>query len=348
MKILVINSAASEGGALSILKDFVSYIEKNDKENDWVFLLSDYYIEESNNIKIMVLPKLKSNLYRLGFESIFGKNFINQKISPDIVFSMQNTTIRFLNVPQVLYLHQAIPFQKEKKFSLLKKDEFKFAIKQFFVGFIIKRGLKRASRIIVQTNWMKNIIASEIKSKELIEVIPPSIDVKLEDNQEEYKYNSFFYPTSELLYKNIAIIEKAEVLLAKKDLNYRIEITTNKDNKSNINFIGKVSRNIVLNKLYSSVLIFPSYIESYGLPLAEAKFLNSVILSADTPFAREVLEGYENAYFFHKDNEEELASLMEKSIKGKLARNIKINNSRVKEKNSWELVRNSILREYKN
>ena len=45
MKIAVNDIAASTGGTLSISKDFYQYVRANDRENEWVFLLSDPYIE---------------------------------------------------------------------------------------------------------------------------------------------------------------------------------------------------------------------------------------------------------------------------------------------------------------
>ena len=54
------------------------------------------------------------------------------------------------------------------------------------------------------------------------------------------------------------------------------------------------------------------------VPLAEARQLGTVILASDCPFCHEVLEGYENAYYFHPFREEELAELMEQVICGKI------------------------------
>ena len=44
MKVLVVDFAASERGALSILKEYYDEIS-NDKDNEYYFLLNDYYIE---------------------------------------------------------------------------------------------------------------------------------------------------------------------------------------------------------------------------------------------------------------------------------------------------------------
>ena len=63
-------------------------------------------------------------------------------------------------------------------------------------------------------------------------------------------------------------------------------------------------------------LVFPSYIESFGYPMAEARQVGTLVLAADTPFAREVLADYKNAYFFDPFKPEELASLMGNAIRG--------------------------------
>ena len=47
-----------------------------------------------------------------------------------------------------------------------------------------------------------------------------------------------------------------------------------------------------------SILVFPSYVETFGLPLLEARKSGTYILASDCSFSREILEGYEKALFF--------------------------------------------------
>jgi glycosyltransferase involved in cell wall biosynthesis len=42
--------------------------------------------------------------------------------------------------------------------------------------------------------------------------------------------------------------------------------------------------------------------------------MGAIVLAADCPFAHEVLNGYENAYYFNPFKPEELASLIEKVV----------------------------------
>lgn len=68
-------------------------------------------------------------------------------------------------------------------------------------------------------------------------------------------------------------------------------------NELPIVFAGAMSRQEVYKQYATSTLIFPSYIESFGLPLLEAKLTDAPIIAADTVFAREILDGYENVMY---------------------------------------------------
>ena len=60
MRIVVNDIAAQKGGALTVLKDFYNYVKENDTENEWIFLLGEKLLEETDNIKIITLPKIKT------------------------------------------------------------------------------------------------------------------------------------------------------------------------------------------------------------------------------------------------------------------------------------------------
>lgn len=315
MRVLVIDIAASTGGALSILREYYKEIQ-NDKDNEYLFLLSDNYIQEKKNIQVKVLKKYKKWIPRLYFDYIEGKKIV-KKYNPDIILSLQNTIIRGTSKKQILYMHQSIPFQNVKKFSLFKKNECKLAIIQMLMGKFIKSSIKKANKVIVQTNWIKDSVikSCNILSKK-IEVIEPNIEFNNIKKNKHTKFNKFFYPTSDEVYKNNDLIYDAVDLLLNEGIsNFSVELTLEGVNKhNNVKRIGKLTRDEVFNKYSDSILVFPSYIETYGLPLLEARKSNALIFAADTLFAREVLLGYENAYFFDPFNAKELKELMKEAI----------------------------------
>lgn len=345
LKIIVTDIAASSGGALSILQDFYHYIRNHDKDNEWIFLLSDNYIEESENIKVIILKDVKlSWVNRLKFDFFEGRHLIN-KLNPDVVFSLQNTCVFGLNIKQLVYVHQPLPFQNVKKFSFLKKNEKTLAIYQYIIGYIIKKSIKEADKIVVQTKWMRNAIIKNCKiSEEKIMNIAPEVGDYSSYKKNSFNKSSFIYPTSEAIYKNNECIYEASTLIRKKGMNnFTIKITLPaKKTMDNIDFIGKVQREQLINEYNTSTLIFPSYIETFGLPMAEARQMGGIILASNCDFSREILSGYNNAYFFDPFKPEELASLIMKVLSGEIIRK-NIDEEYDSTGNSWETVKNMLI-----
>ena len=84
-----------------------------------------------------------------------------------------------------------------------------------------------------------------------------------------------------------------------------------------VKLIGKIPYEKVLCYYKSSdLMIFPSYIETLGLPLIEAQYFNLVILVLDLPYTRELLERYNNFSIFDRDLKLKIFSLLKnKKIK---------------------------------
>ncbi|MFP3154185.1 glycosyltransferase [Lachnospiraceae bacterium ZAX-1] len=346
MRIVINDIAASSGGALSVLKDFYDAVKEGDTNNEYIFFLSDTYVEETERIKVKLFPNVKNHrIYKLLFDLLLGRYQVN-KWKPDIVLSLQNIIVFGTKAPQVVYIHQPLPYQKEKNFSFLKKEERSLAVYQKIIGRIINRSARKAVKVIVQTMWMKEAVSSIAKIPiNKIEVIMPNTfkikkqvlddserdkietiiadSSKIEDSTEIENWNNklFFYPTADILYKNIECIRLACHILNESGRDdFKVELTIQGSDTMNIKHISKISREEVLAKYSRSTLIFPSYIETFGLPLAEAKEAGTVILASDCAFSREILAGYVNAYFFDHKRPEELAELIKQVIDGAIVK----------------------------
>ncbi|ELV2845020.1 glycosyltransferase, partial [Enterobacter cloacae] len=65
-----------------------------------------------------------------------------------------------------------------------------------------------------------------------------------------------------------------------------------------IEFSGALPRNEVLRRLSESkALLFPSKLETFGIPLVEAAKMGVNIIATDLPYSREVLFGYSRVNF---------------------------------------------------
>lgn len=338
MRIVVNDIAASKTGALAILKDFYNYVRENNTGDQWIFLTGGNYLEPVEGyIEVIVRDDVKaSSKNRLKFDLIDGGKYISS-LKPDVVLSLQNTLTRgkVINngkkVPQVLYVHQPLGFQKIKKFSFINKEEREYAVYQYLIGSLIDLSVKKADAVIVQTDWMKDAVAKKthINPKKISKVLPDVKDLSEYRNLTKFKNNSFFFPSGEILYKNHECVIKAAALLNQSNItDFKVRFTlkglsdvtqrTYEDPYNNIEWTGRVSRDEVIEAYNNSTLIFPSYIETFGVPLAEARQIGTIILASDTPFCHEVLNGYENAYYFNPFDERELATLMEKIILGEI------------------------------
>lgn len=334
MRILVFDVPASTSGALSILKDFFSFIENQTKTLEWYFVVSADVLEQKNdNIKVLIEKFPKKNWFNRIIWEIFISNKIVKRVKPDVILSFQNTLIMFTTIPQIVYVHQSLPFMKDRNWSYLSSEERKFAIIRDLFGFLIGKSVRKANKIIVQTNWMKKALIDAYGAySNRIVVIPPSVKTsdkkisKLEANNRDH----FFYPAEPMVYKNIEIIIEATKKLIIKGYNPVVHLTINgsentyakrikeeaKNMEDNFKFLGHIPREQVLELLQKYTLVFPSILETFGLPLLEARISGTCILASDRPFSREILEGYNRVQFFNPFSADELAEKMCKIMNG--------------------------------
>jgi len=325
MRIVVNDIAASYGGALTILRQFYEYIRGHDSDNEWIFILSEPHIEETDRIKVLLRPDIKaSGLKKLLFDLFTGRYYIDS-LEPDVVLSLQNIITFGVKAPQLTYIHQSIPFADARRFSLLKRDERATAVYQRLIGRIIKASAQYADGVIVQTEWMREAVAEQSRTgKAKIIAARPDIP-PLPDASRYIPFNgsSFFCPTNGEVYKNIGAVTAACRALRREGItDFRVALTLEQGsvNDPNIDCIGYQDRVGMAHRYASSVLLFPSYIETIGLPLAEARRFGAPIIAADRRYARETLEGYDNAYYFDPFAPCGPAELMKSAVMGEMQR----------------------------
>ena len=310
---------ASEAGALTILDDFYEQVtQSNPQLYTWTLLVSTPNYRSFSNLKILRYPWIKKSLiHRLIFDVFFVKKIIKLH-EPDLILNLQNKYINIKSIPQFVYLH--LPFiLTNYKFKLFK-DELRLWVYQNIFKKIIFYSYKDSKKIIVQTQWMKNALISEAKIPDSkIEVIHPRLSLRFEDGETIKKSSGkkYFYPATSFSYKNHMIILLAlKELKEDYDINLQVSFTLspaeNKYTKNlknyalknnlDVVFLGKINRDEVIYYYLNSILIFPSFIESFGLPLLEGRILGIPVVANNTSFSKEILKGYDLAYFFDGNN----------------------------------------------
>ena len=335
-KIVFINAtAATEGGALTILKQFLNgiFVYSNKNICYYVFCsLKDLKVYERKNIKIINNIKGKKWLDRIKWDLYGLKKWSKRRnIKANLIISFQNTGVRYYkSIKQLIYLHQPIPFAEDKNWNFFCKNERSLWFYKNIYKKIIKYSLKDNSYIVVQTKWMKNAVIEQFNwNPKHISVIKPDIENISVEKIPEIDFNDdkfhIFYPAHSINYKNHELIIKALEYIKnnKKEIyeNIIVHFTFNRNLSNNrnallinlikdlyldeyIKYEGKISYERVLS-FYKScdLLVFPSYIETFGLPLIEAASFGIPILVADINYAREVIGSYEGVKFLdYKDS----------------------------------------------
>jgi glycosyltransferase involved in cell wall biosynthesis len=338
--IFVLDVHASEAGALTILDDFYEQVHSSDPSlYTWTFLVSTPRYKSHANLKILRYPWIKKSLiHRIIFDKFFVKKIIDQH-KPDLILNLQNKCVNIKDTPQFVYLH--LPFiLTNHKFKLFK-DELRLWIYQNIYKKIIFSSYKNANKIIVQTQWMKDSLVLKAKIPDTkIDIIHPSLSSKFEDCECIGKISgkAYFYPATSFSYKNhivilMALKEIKEVFGINLKVKFTISESENKYTKNlknysiknnlDVVFLGKINRDEVINYYLNNILIFPSFVESFGLPLLEGRTLGIPVIAHATSFSEEILKDYDQAFFFDGQNYRSLVKiLLEFEKKGTIKKSI--------------------------
>lgn len=327
MNILVYDVAAEAGGATSILKHFYE-LHKQDAANHYFYLLSTFHLEDAENITVINVPHVKNGWTgRLLFDWFGVKKYLKQH-RIDQVLSLQNIAIPGFRGQQTVYIHNALPFA-EYRYSL--RESRVMWIYQNVIGRMMLYSVRSADFVIVQTQWMKDAIVKRIpKAEGKIQVQFPKVDIPQGLAYVRQKTCVFFYPANSSPFKNHSLILQACSLLKQEGItDYSVEFTLTGNETTAISelkakaqeeglpihWLGILPRECVFDKYQHSVLVFPSYIETVGLPIYEAGSVGAPLLLADCAYARNVAGDYDSAYFFPYDD----AIMLKEQMAGQIA-----------------------------
>ncbi|GHH98663.1 glycosyltransferase [Neobacillus kokaensis] len=324
-KIIFVNATSlSTGGGLTILNNYINQVNSKKNSNElYYFFIPDNVIKVNKNSNIIYIKNSENEYYKNKhyWNSLGMKRWsINNKIKPDEMFSMQNYFpfgFKKDNIFKSVYIHQSIPFFPYK-WSFCRKDERKLWFYKYIYIYLIKKSVKNADKIIVQTKWFRNQIMNKFNiSKEKFVIERPDIPKVLPDNNDQIffreGFKSLFYPASSDLYKNHEVLIKAMNIivniLGKRDVllyltinknDYRINTMISRYNlEENIILTGVLNYQQVLG-LYKKIdlLVFPSKVETFGLPLLEVQQFGLPIIAGDLNLYKEVIGEYSSKVIY--------------------------------------------------
>lgn len=317
MEKIVLNATAARcGGALTILRQFLNHFPENYKLYAFISV-GLFELPQRPNIQY-INPKANSWFKRLIWDYWGLNNWCKKhKVRPNLIVSLQNTGVKFKGkVKQLIYYHQSTPLYPYKWRFFKKSQRHLWFYKNIYLWFV-KATITENTMIIVQFDWIKLCLGGLLKKHQnKIQVVKPSFDnfnIELVEKNNWLGALHIFYPASFIEYKNHLEIINAFIYLKNKKIlgEYTVYFTCNLQlapmlldliNENQLQkhfmFINRLDEAEVL-RYYKScdMVVFPSYIETFGLPLIEAAAFGRKILAADLDYAHEVLENYQGVEF---------------------------------------------------
>lgn len=325
-----------EGGTLRIYYNFCDELITKKIYEQYEFILFVHseilFKKYKPYFQIIELPDSRSSWFkRIKYEYCYFSSFSKTR-DIELWISLHDITPNVHAKHQLTYFHNPTfshkPTYKDFKYS---KKVFLFSL---FYKYLYKLNVRKNDYVIVQQDWISREISRliGIDEKDII-VMPAEKKEKLINinTTKEMPY-MFFFPSVSRHFKNFEVIcnavrilnergysEKFQVVLTidGNEDRYAEEIVSNNSDLKNVNFTGYLPMEEV-DQYYqkSSCLIFPSKMETWGLPISEAKQYHLPMLVADLPYAHETVGNYGKVCFFDVDNTQQLADLMYSAFSG--------------------------------
>ncbi|WP_353168730.1 glycosyltransferase [Flavobacterium sp.] len=334
-KIVISGINMVEGGIFTILHNALQELSNfvKNEEVEIIALVHDASKFQFSNITVIEIPlSKKSWWFRLYYEYFYFKK-LSKQLQPDIWFSLHDTTPNVVAKKQFVYCHHPTtlfkPTWKDWKF------DYKIGVFSVLYDFLFKINISKNHTVFVQQHWIKKVFEKRFKITNIKVAIPEYIE-EISTDFFPFEPNKihFFYPSFPRSYKNHEVILEAMKLLPKNiSEQTQFHFTTIKDSKEkyaqflvkeygfleNVHFYGKVKRSQLLS-MYKAMdcLLFPSKIETWGLPISEAKAYKKPMFLANLPYAKEACGNYEKVSFFDENNATELAKLITEFVEEKL------------------------------
>lgn len=257
---------------------------------------------------------------RVWFDFVAFRRILKEEgVRPDVIVSLQNTGVRCRCERSVIYYHQSLPL-----YSYHYRGFGRYARTYYFYHYLyplyVRLFLQKNTFVAVQTEAIKKAFSDKYRFPlHKMGVYMPSIKGVEKKDIDDWRYEAgtynFLFPANPSPYKEHMTIAYAlkQIYLSNVDLarQIRIHFTAQRGSMKNLeqyivengmdsNFVfhGIVPHSQLVAMLNNSHgLLFPSLIETLGLPLIEAASLGVAVIVNRLEYAHEALGGYEGTTY---------------------------------------------------
>ena len=328
-----------KGGTLTILRPCLSFLSEWAPKAGYevVALVHRRELAYYPSIQYIELPwAADSWLKRLWCEyHTMGK--ISQELGEgtELWLSLHDTTPRVKALRQAVYCQTSFPFMKWR----LRDFSFdpKIPLFTMLTKFAYRIGIHRNRYLVVQQRWLREGFSRMfgINEAKFIVAPPPRKSsppqqAEGQTTQGEAKPFTFLFASTPDVHKNFELLASASQILENKlgkgtfetiftlsgeENKYARWLRENWGGVASLRFAG-FQAPTDLQALYARTdcLVFPSRVETWGLPISEFMPYDRPMLLANQPYAHETSAGAGQVAYFDTDNAEALASMMERAI----------------------------------
>ena len=321
-----------------------------------VALVHDSQLADYPGIEYIELPwSIRSWMHRLWCEYVTMHGISKRLGDIDLWLSLHDTTPRVNAKRQAVYCHNSYPFFRWQWHHVWQN--YRIVSFALFTKLFYRINLHRNDFVIVQSQWFREAFAEMMGfDKQRIVVFPPDSPPALPMREGAITFpkqqslpsandsapsltgragsgSIFLFPAYPDVHKNFECLCEAARLLEEEVGEGRFEVllTTDRDfnrysrwldhrwgHVKSIRFCGFVSKER-LNELYAQAkcLVFPSQVETWGLPISEFAVTDRPMLLADRPYAHETAAGSHHTAFFDPDKPNQLKQLMRDVMEGR-------------------------------
>ncbi|MHA7841141.1 MAG: glycosyltransferase, partial [Gammaproteobacteria bacterium] len=217
--------------------------------------------------------------------------------------------ICFSNIPpffplrgRVFVYFQNLLLLKPKVWTYFKRSQ---RIKFYILRTLLYTFRTHGDEYWVQTHFTRDCLSHFLGQSHPVKVMPfyRKLANKDDDKKVQQCQYDFIYPAADAPHKNHGNLIRAWCLLAKQGYFPHLCLTIEKDSalwrwiaakvqayQLKITTLGTVDHSMMIHYYEQSrALIYPSFVESYGLPLLESQDLKLPIVAAETDYVYEVV-----------------------------------------------------------
>lgn len=266
---------------------------------------------------------------------------ISEKLQPvDLWLSLHDTTPNVKAGRQAVYCQTSFPFLKVRLRDFLMDK--KIPLFALFTKYAYRKNVRRNNYLIVQQNWLREGLSRMLRvdRKKFIVAPPKFVNPPFGDTSSDEPVPMFLYPATPDCHKNFEDLCAAAERLEKKVGTDAFKVVLTIDGSENkyaawlrrkwghvasIDFHGFMSKDdLYAHYGKAACLVFPSRVETWGLPISEFKPAGKPMILADLPYAWESAAGAERVSFFKISDIDGLVRQMRLVISGKISNFVRI------------------------